>query len=127
MLITGSHTKFYQPPDDEWWRPKWTPSILIHSVGEADGDLTWFKSLSYEKQRLIVDDRKQIQEICTEDGEKLCTVPFEFSKAFQAADTDQDGLLNLEELKQFCQIIHASRINQGLPSKDPTDATDEQW
>ena len=31
----------------------WQPSIEIHAIGEADGDLTWFTALSSAEKELI--------------------------------------------------------------------------
>ena len=54
-------------------------------------------------------------------------IVMDYKRAFETADDDHDGLLQFEGLKKFFQLLHVSRTNRGLPSKDPAVATEEQW
>ena len=107
------------------------PSFEIHAAGEADGDLTWFKTLSPSDQRLIREDGlkwNKSKKISIESNDHTMNATIRlYKEAFQAADDDQDGFLTLEGLKKFFLYIHANRISQGFPSKDPADTTDQQW
>ena len=66
--------------------------------------MTWFESLDDEKKQVVVQNYFEWQN-ADEQHSLMLSVPFK--DAFAAADENQDGLLNLEELKTFYRIMYA--------------------
>mmetsp|Transcript_27882 Transcript_27882/g.34615 ORF Transcript_27882/g.34615 Transcript_27882/m.34615 type:complete len:136 (-) Transcript_27882:88-495(-) len=83
--------------------------------------LEWFTALSAEDQAKVKADKESAR---TDEAVKAERTA-EMMATFQAADTNQDGLLDITEFEDFMTKLSQNATARGIPTMSPADIDEE--
>ena len=87
----------------------------------AQARLAWHATLSEEDSAKVIVDRAAMADESVK-AERMAEV----MATFQAADTNQDGVLSREEMTDFMAKLGQNAGARGIPHMTEADVTDEQ-